>query len=241
MPPPNDLELSYLASFPSGSLDPSVDKTGLGPMMLGHTDAADINAVAEPQSGAYRFGVTNPNATLRETYSGAFLTPVDFGPGTLFSVRATYIGPEGPFPAAGVLWAVGLMVRTGGAVADANEPRAGVTLQVRGGGLRLNMPGAETPLNLPNMPQDRFDAVFDPNDPAPITLELVVNRITGVTDSSVKIGDFPPVLGSCKLKDFKAESGPAITAVGPAIAVAAPPGARAFVQVRDFRLSLPKH
>jgi len=239
-PDPKKLELAYLANFANGSLDPSVDKLGLGPMRIGHTDVAGIDPIATPQNGTFLLGVTNPSAIFKETYSGVFATPVEFGTGTLFAARATFIGAAGPAPEAGVLWAVGLMVRSGGAVANINEPRAGVTLQVRAGGVRLNCPGADPPLNLDNMEQDRFDAVFDQQDPTPITLELLVDRVTGVGKASVKIGDFPEVSRTSKFKDFKAGSGPTITAVGPVIAVVSPAGARAFVQTRDFRLLVPR-
>jgi len=239
VPPPAHLELSYLASFPNGSLQPSVDKLGLGPMQIGHTDVAGIDPIATPQNGTFFLGITNPSAAFQETYSGLFVTPVEFGTGTLFSVRASFIRPAGP-TSEGDLWAVCIMVRTGGAVASINEPRAGVTLQVRDGGVRLNLPGAKPALDLENLEQDRFEAVFDPDDPAPITLELLVDRISGRGEASVQIGDFPKVSGSSMFKDFKVDSGPAITAVGPAIAVARPAGTKASVQVRDFRLFVPR-
>lgn len=238
MPPPDHLNLSYLASFPNGSLEPSVDKLGLGSMQIGHTDVADINPTAIPQDGTYRLEVTNPSPSFKETYSGLFVTPVDFGTGTLFSARASFIGPVGPLPGAGVLWAIALMVRSGGAVASINEPRAGVTLQVREGGIRLNVPGAEPALDLDYMEQDRLDAIFDSDNPAPITLELLVDRITGTGNASVRIGDFPEESHAYNFKVFKTDSGPTITAVGPAIAVASPAGTTASVRVRDFRLSV---
>jgi len=238
VPPPQNLELSYLASFPNGSLEPSVDKLGLGPMKIGHTDAAGIDPVANPENGTFLLGVTNPSASFSEIYSGLFLTPVDFGIGTLFSARASFIRPTGPTQ--GATWVLGLTVRTGTAVASIDEPRAGVTLQVRQGALRVNAPGAETPLNLPNLPQEYMDAVFDPDDPAPVTLDLLVDRISGAVEVTVQIGDLPRISKTTKFKVFKADSGPAITAVGPVVVVATPAGTRASVYVRDFRLSVPR-
>lgn len=243
MPPADskNLELAYLASFPNGSLEPSVDKLGLGPMKIGHTDVSGIDPTATPQNGSFLLGVTNPSVSYPEIYSGLFVTPVEFGPGALFSARASFIAPDGPFPAPGVVtWVVGLTVRHGGAVANINEPRAGVTLQIREGGVRLNMPGSDPALNLPNMEQDRFDAIFDQQNPAPIMLELLVDRTTGTGQGTIKIGDFPAVSKTATFRDFKANSGPTITAVGPVIVVAKPAGTRASVQVRDFRLSVPK-
>lgn len=242
MPPadPKNLEQVYLASFPNGSLDPSVDKLGLGPMKIGHTDVAGIDPTASPENGAFLLGVTNPSAAFAETYSGLFVTPVKFGPGAVFSARASFIGPAGPFPGPGVTWVVGLTVRHGGVVANINEPRAGVTLQVRAGGVRLNIPGSDPAPNLDNMEQDRFDTIFDPDDPAPIMLELLVDRTTGTGKATIKIGDFPEVTHTATFRDFKANSGPTITAIGPVIVVARPPGTRASVKVRDFRLFVPR-
>lgn len=242
MPPADNknLELAYLASFANGSLEPSVDKLGLRSMKIGHTDVGGIDPVATPQNGSFLLGVTNPSASFPEIYSGLFVTPVEFGPGSLFSARASFVAPSGPFPDPGVTWVVGLTVRHGGAVANINEPRAGVTLQVREGGVRFNMPGSNPALNLPNMEQDRFEAIFDQQNPAPITLELLVDRTTGTGKGIIKVGDFPEVSKTSTFRDFKADAGPTITAVGPVIVVAKPPGARASVQVRDFRLFVPK-
>jgi hypothetical protein len=77
--PPADsknLELAYLASFPNGSLEPSVDKLGLGPMKIGHTDVSGIDPTATPQNGSFLLGVTNPSVSYPEIYSGLFVTPV---------------------------------------------------------------------------------------------------------------------------------------------------------------------
>ena len=241
MSPPHNFDLSYLASFPNGSLDPSVDKLGLGPMTKGHTDAADINAVATPENGTYLLAVTNPSASFNEIYSGLFLTPVDFGAGTQFSARTSFIRPAGPTdPSEGATWVLGLMVRSGGAVASIDEPRAGLTLQVRQGTLRVNVPGAESSVNLPNLDQEYMDAVFDPDDPAPVTLDLLVDRISGAVEVTAQIGELPRISTTTKFKVFKADTGPPITAIGPAVVVAKPAGTRASVHVRDFRLSVPR-
>lgn len=238
--PAAHLQLGYLASFGNGSLEPSVDRSGIGPLKRGDTQIAHTNPAWTPQNGTIKLSITRPAALVGggPVSTGLFATPVSFDVGSVVGLRATFIAPTGPH-SIGSGWGVTVGARTGGSGDFFAETRVAATLNVRADGARLNVVGSSVPPNLPNVPQDIYDAIFDPIDPQPFTLELVVDRITGVGQASLKVGEFV-VSHSFQFAAFKADSGPLITALGPSIAIASGPGQSASVRVRDFEILLPR-
>ena len=238
--PADHLQLGYLASFGNGSLEPSIDRFGIGPLKMGDTRIAHTNPAWTPQNGTIKLGITRPAALVGggPVSAGLFATPVSFDAGSVVGLRATFIAPTGPH-GIGTQWAAAVGARTGGSGDFFAETRVVAALTVRADGARLNVVGSSVPPNLPNVPQDIYDAIFDPIDPQPFTLELVVDRITGVGQASLKVGEFV-VSHSFQFAAFKADSGPRITAVGPSITIANAPGQSASVRVRDFESLLPR-
>jgi hypothetical protein len=82
---------------------------------------------------------------------------------------------------------VTITVRTGDERPLRTETLASATLQVRADGARLNTPGANVSANLPNVPQNVYDALFSGSI---FTLELLVDRATGVGNASLRAGAF---------------------------------------------------
>ena len=83
--------------------------------------------------------------------------------------------------------------------------------------------------------QEVYDAVFDPIDPQPFTLELLIDRVSGASYAALKVGDWT-TLHRFLSAGFQANTGPNITAVGVSIALANGPGQTASVRVRDFQI-----
>ncbi len=125
-----------------------------------------------------------------------------------------------------------LAVRTGNERHLATETLAAADLQVRADGARLNAPGASVGLNLPNVPQDVYDALVGGST---FTLELLVDRVTGVGNAALHVGSFE-VSRTFTYAAFTATGGPTITAIGPTLAIANGPGQRASVRVLDFQV-----
>jgi hypothetical protein len=157
-----------------------------------------------------------------------------FDQGSVLSVRATFGAPAGPH-APGTQFAATVGVRTGDDRDLFAEARTAATLQVRANAARLNVVGAAQPLNLANMPQQVYDAIFDPIEPQPFTLEILVDRVAGTGEAMLKVGDWV-VSAPFKSAVFQAASGPAITAAGVSIAVASGAGETATVRVDDFQI-----
>lgn len=234
---PDNLQLAYLASF-GHSLAGSVDRLYVGALTPGNSGIANIDATWAIEKGTALLGVTRPATYVGgPVASGIFATPVNFGGGSLFGVRATFRAPTGPH-LTGNQFAVALNARTGGAMDLQSETRVAATFRVRGTGAGLNVFGATVPPNLPNIPQELYDAIFDPVDPAPFTIELLMDRRSGIGTATLSIRDFS--LSYDFESAFKANSGPTITALGPTIAVSNGPDQRATVQVTDFRVLIPK-
>lgn len=236
---PEHLQLAYVANLASGSYDSSLDRLDIGPLQPGHSQVAGSNPEWMPAPGAVTLAITRPaQYTGGPVAAGLWATPVDFGQGSIFGMRATFISPAGPHQT-GNIWAVTIAARTGDADDFFPETRVAVTLQVRGDGARLNVPGAAVAPNLPNLPQAVYDAIFDATDPQPFTLEAVIDRVTGVGRASLQVGE-TKVTHEFQFLAFKPDSGPAITAIGPTIAIANAAGQSASVRVRNFEMLLPK-
>jgi hypothetical protein len=229
------LRLVYHATFGNGSLDSGVDPLGLGPMKPGDSQIANSSPTWTVEQGGITLGVTRPTVTVTGPVSaGLFVTPVDFDQGSVLGLRATFVAPAGPHET-GTQFAVTLGARTGDEDDLFAETRNAVTFQVRANGARLNVVGASPPVNLPNMPQKAYDAIFDPVHPHSFTLEFVIDRLSGAGEATliakhwIQSVPFQP-------SAFKALSGPDITAVGVSIAAASGSGQTASVRVTDFQI-----
>ncbi|HYX47848.1 MAG TPA: hypothetical protein VE820_13650 [Sphingomicrobium sp.] len=232
-----ELRLAYLASFPNGSLNPSVDMLNAGPMHPGDTGVLNSNPTLQAVPGGIRVGISRPADLPPDVIpaNGLWATPVNFGPGSISRIKATYIAPIGPLPGGG--FAIGINAKTGGSDDLPTDTRIAVTVNVRPGFLvRLNVPfGAVETTNMV-LPQSAKDAIFSPTDPQPFTLELTIDRTSGKGTAKLTVSDQVYTL-TFTLSDFLADGGPPVSAVGPGIAVNAnAPGQTASVVVRDFRI-----
>lgn len=236
-PASDEFRLAYLANFSNGSLDASLDKLGAGALQFGPFDVPNSNPTIERRPGEILVSVFRPVGLDPDTIpaSGMWATPVDFGQGTVSRYRATFIGPVGPIPSGG--FAIGVNGKTGSKDDLATDTRIAATVNVRPDFLvRFGVPfGAAAPARVV-LPQDVKEAMFSTTDPQPFTIELTVDRKEGKGLAKLTVIDqvfeVPFILST-----FPADSGPAITAVGPGVAVNSnAPGQTASVRVRDFRI-----
>jgi hypothetical protein len=229
------LQQVYHATFGNGSLGSGVDHLSLGELKPGNAQVADSDPIWVAEQGTIRVAVTRPAVqVVGPVASGLFATPVDFGQGTIVGLRATFVAPSGPHDS-GNIWAVTLGVRTGSNHDLAAEVRTATTFQVRGSGARLNVVGSQAPANQLNVPQEIYDAIFNPIDPQPFTLELLLDRRTGNSVARLIVDDSVFEHGF-QSATFRPDAGPAITAVGPTIAISNAPGSRASVRIADFSI-----
>ena len=233
----SELRLAYQASFPNRSLDPSFDLLGAGAMVAGDPLFPNSNPTLSFAPGEAVVSVHRPLG-LSPDYVAAeslWATPVNFGPGSVLRLRATYRAPVGPLPGGG--FAMGLVARTGGKDDLPTETSIAVTVNVRPGFLvRFGAANGNVDPARVVLPNDVKNAIFSPTDPQPFTIDLTIDRVHGTATAKLTVIDqvftVPFVLS-----DFLADSGPIITAVGAGIAVNAnAPGQSASVHVRDFRI-----
>jgi len=236
-PASTELRLAYQASFPNGSLDSSVDKLNVGPMQAGDTGIAGSNPTIEKRPGEIFISITRPADLPPDLIPamGVWATPVEFGPGSVSRISATYRAPVGPVPGGG--FAIGINAKTGNKHDLTTDTRIAVTINVRPGFLvRLNVPFGATQPTAMVLPQAVKDAIFSTTDPEQFTLELTMDRKLGKGTAKLIVADQVFSL-PFDLKDFRADDGPAITAVGPGLAVNSnAPGKTASVHVREFRI-----
>jgi hypothetical protein len=234
----SDLALVYHASFDDGTLNPSFDPLGYGPLRIGDGEIAGTNPLGLLEDQGLTLGITHPASLVGLTNVSATLTPVSFGPGSIVGMRAVYAVPVGPH-GTGDVWAVVLGVRTGGVDDIATNTRAAATLQVRGNGARLNTPGSSVPGNSQNVPQDVYDALFpaipDPNSPATFTMDLIVDRVTGASIATLYVRDFV-VSQTVLFSAFGPDGGLTITNIGVALAMNTGSGTSASVGLLDFQV-----
>lgn len=232
-----ELRLAYLANFPNGSLEPSLDRMSAGAMQPGDKGIPDSNPTVEPRPGSILVKISRPVGLDPDLIPSESLwaTPVDFGPGSISRIRATFIAPVGPIPGGG--FAMGVNAKSGNKDDLDTDTRIAVTINVRPGFLvRLSVPFGATQQTAMVLPADVKEAMFSSSDPQPFTLELTMDRVKGTGTAMLTVIDQAFTLPFV-LKDFLADGGPSITAVGPGIAVNAnAPGQTASVQVRDFRI-----
>ncbi len=232
-----ELQLAYQASFPNGSLDSSVDKLGIGAMLPGDTGIENSNPIIEKRPGEIFLSISRPVGLSPDliTAMGVWATPVDFGPGTVSRIRATYIAPVGPLPNGG--FAIGINAKTGNQDDRSSDTRIAVTVNVRPDFVvRFGAAfGSTEPARVP-IPQAARDAMFSTTDPQPFTIELTMDRVEGKAMAKLTVVD-QVVSVPFVLSDFLKDGGPAITAVGPGLGINAnAPGQTASVRVRDFRI-----
>lgn len=233
-----DLQLAYLANFHNGSLTPSVDKLKIGALQEGDAEVPGSNPQVTGKEGVIELQVTKPSAASDLVSVGVFATGpnVHFDQGSIFEIQATFIKPTGPHQA-GTVWAATVSARTGNNRDLAAEDRANVTLQSRGTGCRMNVLVVDTPAKL-DLDQPICDLIFGAH-PQPFTLDLIVDRVSGVSTATLKVGSHV-FSKTVAFTFFKKDSGPPITAVGPALAINTAGHETASVLVREFRILTPK-
>ena len=237
-PTSNELPLAYLATFPNGSLETSLDKLNAGPVVPGDPLIPGSNPTVSKAPGAITVSIHRPIGLSPDLIpsESVFANNVHFGPGSVVRIRATFIAPVGPYATTGG-FAIGLGARTGGKDDLADETRVFTTVNVRPNQVvRFQVPfGSVEPTNTV-LPQAVKDAIFSTTDPQPFTIELTIDRKLGKGTAKLMVIDQVFSL-SFTLSDFLADGGPEITAVGPGIAVNANgPGQTAAVRVREFRI-----
>jgi len=236
---PAELQLAYLASFPGGSLEPELDKLNFGAMVPGDPLIPDSDPTVTAGQGDVIVSIHRPlGLSPDDIPAESLFTPVNFGPGSLVRIKATFIAPVGPYATTGG-FAIGLVGRIGGKDDLPLEPRVAATVNVRPNQLvRLNVPFGSVETRNSVLPQAAKDAIFSTTDPQPFTLELTIDRTTSPATGTAKLTVIDQVYTlSFTLADFLADGGPAITNVGPGIAVNSNgPGQTASVHLRDFRI-----
>ncbi len=228
------LSLEYHVDFTQGTLNPVLDLPGIGPMKLGSTNTSGSNPSWTFENGGLTLGLTQP-ATGDLVSAGVFATGVDFGPGSILGLRATFVAPTGPH-ADGTIWAVAVGARTGGGDDLATEVRGAATLQSRGSTARMNAVDISVPPPPVPLAPDVFNSIYSPTGPTPFTLDLIVDRVSGTGYESLYVGDDVIFSRNFTFADFRADGGPSITAVGPSIAIASAPGQSASVRLLDFQV-----
>lgn len=236
---PAELRLAYQATFANGSLDPAVDFLGAGPMFPGDPLIPDSNPTLSFAPGEAVISIHRPlGLSPDDIPAESLFTAVNFGPGSVVRMRATFIAPVGPYATTGG-FAIGLVGRIGGKDDLPLDPRVATTVNVRPNQLvRLNVPFGSVETTNMVLPQAVKDAIFSTTDPQPFTMELTIDRSTSPATGMVKLMVIDQVFTlSFTLADFLSDGGPVMTAVGPGIAVNSNgPGQTASVHVRDFRI-----
>jgi len=255
-------QIIYRATFPCGSLEngivdaihspPWPMKKGEGGV-VGQTDSVSPAGIT-----GVRLSVAAPNPIPKDASGnnqtssvGVFNTALNFGPGSVFTVRATFQKPNGPrIPANSDdtnAWSIGVSVRTGDERDLASDKRLGVTFRVKNQDAILNIqetdPGSTdgtvvNSLKQASVPRDMVDKIFGTSGapPQPFTLELFVDRDTG-TGVATLIPSNPPVkAGPFVMLTFQAKSGPVLKTAGATLANCCAPGATVSVDVTEFEI-----
>jgi len=203
---------------------------------------ADETAAWIAKSDALRMELKAPDNLQPNVPSmGIFKTNQEFGPGTHFSVSATFRNPVGRMD--GPAWTVTVVARTGKSPDDSDLGRLQLSLRVRNGvHLRMQegpdapstgaIPGAEVPDLGPA--DTAYKEIY--LDHKPFTLRIDVNRKsgTGVATLTTATQEIPIHF---KMGLFTKEpNAPKLTTVGAAIANNIP-GETVSVEVTDFMVA----
>ena len=173
---------------------------------------------------------------------GVFSTGLNLGPGSRFSVSATFRKPSDTLYAKG--WAVGVVARTGDRDDTADLKRLQLTFRVKNSTAELRVQEIWGPTDaefkqhasLP-VPQTLYDQLIDNQlNPPTFTLKLLVDRKTGTGDAMMKVRNTTYDLGSFNMEYFKASSGDPFTVVGAALANAYDAGKTRSVEVTHFEV-----
>ena len=216
---PVNLTLAYLASFQNGSFDPSLDKLNAGPMLPGDTQIPDSDPIVSFAPGEVVVSIHRPVDLSPDVIpaESVWTTPVDFGPGSIFRIRATYIAPVGPLPGGG--FAIGLIAKVGNNDDIQTEPKIGATVNVRPGFLvRFGASFGNTEPARVVLPDEVKNAIFSTTDPVPFTIDLTVDRTKSPATATAKLMVLDQVFTvPFELSEFLADSGPTVSSVGPGI------------------------
>lgn len=237
---PAELRLAYLATFPRGSLEPSVDKLNLGAMVPGDPLIPDSNPTVSPLNGEVLLSIHRPLGLSPDDIpsESIFAEPTSFGPASVVRIKSTFIAPVGPYATTGG-FAIGLGARTGGKDDLASETRVFATVNARPNQVvRFQIPFGAVEEKNTVLPQAVKDAIYSTTNPQPFTIELTIDRSTSPAKGTAKLTVIGQVFTlDFTLSDFLADGGPTITAMGPGIAINANgPGQTASVHVREFRI-----
>lgn len=173
---------------------------------------------------------------------GLFSTGLDYGPGAVFSVRATFRRPKGPHlpptPEYSNAWAVGVAARTGDLEDSALQTRLTATFRVRNDIAVLNVQGINETLSLDDIQIDptMYEKIFSDVSPQFFSIELFVNRSAGAGKAILTAGTYSKTV-PFTMKDFLKDSGPTVQVVGATLANCCAPGETAKVEVTDFQIS----
>lgn len=193
------------------------------------------------RSDALRMELKAPSPLLPTVPSmGIFKTGQDFGPGTHFSVSATFRSPEGRMDAP-TPWTVVVVARTGGAPDLMSLGRLQLSLRVRNGVHLRVQEGPDAPGAVAIGPTDKdfvpADTVYKEIylEHKPFTLRLDVNRKSGkgvgTLTTATQTVSIPFEMGL-----FKKNSGDPLTTVGTAMANTMP-GETVSVEVTDVMVA----
>ena len=235
------------ATFPKGSLVCGYwDGIHAPPQPLvvgdGQVDGSDPSGT--PTDDGLLLSVTAPGTIPDDKIPsvGVFSTNLDFGPGSVFSVQATFQNPTISFldPSARA-WATTVTARTGGQDDLKSEARLSVTVRVKGAAASMNIIEIDQngggPLGNQVIDGELKANIFEKH--LPYTITLSVDRTTGKAQATLTSGSEKLPLGPFDLTTFLANSGPIITGVGPAVANCCVPGAKVTALLSDFRISQP--
>jgi hypothetical protein len=173
---------------------------------------------------------------------GLFSTGLDYGPGSVFSVRATFRRPKGPHlpPTSEYTnaWAVGVAARTGGLEDSASHTRLTATFRVRNDIAVLNVQGINETLSPDDIRIDPavYEKIFSDVTPEFFSIELFVDRRAGSGKAVLTAGTYSKTV-PFTMKDFLKDSGPTVQTVGAALANCCAPGETVNVEVSDFQIS----
>ena len=254
VPGASALKLAYHAVFPGGSLNCFMDRIHSTPQALQEGDGqvpGQTSSFTPGTQGKVLHLTTpdaiplipgDPDANTQTSSVGLFSTGLNFGPGTFFSTRATFVRPNGPF--GGKSWAVTLNARTGDKNDLGTEKRLNMTLRFRSGVATLNAFENGQLLKSTPVPAPVYNSIVSSSQP--FTLELIVSRITGKGAAILTTAGASPLPLQFGLSSFRSTSGPVISAVGPALANCCAAGKSASVELTDFQIlahpsTLPPH
>jgi hypothetical protein len=258
VPGATPFQTAYHATFPSGRLDCGyMDRihSTPQPMKPGDGKVAGATVTDSPiTTGGRLLGLTPPNPIPDDKTPSAAISSTDlpFGPGTVFTARATFRNPIGPHlaPAADHTnaWALSISARDGNEADLATDNRLAVTFKVKNQTATLNIvdTGYSGPPRSKSVDPAIYASIFGTSgaSPKPFTIELYVNRQTGKGSASLA-GPAVEAAGAGSVDlpfdiyAFPPTSGPIIKALGPTIANCCAWGQAVNVEITDFEIRTP--